>query len=56
MARIGNKDRSVVPRRHIPPQFAAIRRQNALCYKTGKKFLLENEEEIFLIPPAIFKD
>jgi hypothetical protein len=26
------------------------------CYKTGKKFLLENEEEIFLIPPAIFKD
>ena len=41
--------------RSIPPQVAAIRGHNAVCYKTGRKFQLENNDEIFLVPPSFFK-
>lgn len=41
--------------RLLPPQVAAIRWHNALCYKTGKKFHYQNDNEIFLVPPSQFK-
>lgn len=41
--------------RSLPPQVATIRWLNALCYKTGRKFRLENEDETFLVPPSYFK-
>ena len=36
--------------RSLPPQLAAIRRHHAFCYKTGRKFQLEKNEDIFLVP------
>jgi hypothetical protein len=41
--------------RSLPPQVATIRWLNALCYKTGRKFRLENEDETFLVPLSYFK-
>lgn len=41
--------------RSVPPQVAAIRGHIAFCHKTGRKFPLENDSEIFLVPPAYFK-
>ena len=41
--------------RSVPPQVAAIRGHLAFCHKTGKKFPLENDSEIFLVPPKFFR-
>ena len=41
--------------RSLPPQIKAIRSHAAFCYKTGRKFQLEKEDDIFLIPPAYFR-
>ena len=36
----------------LPPQVEALRGHNALCPKTGRKYSVENDSEIFLVPPA----
>jgi hypothetical protein len=36
--------------RPMPPQVSALRRHSALCLKTGKKFNLEKDDEVFLMP------
>ena len=36
--------------RPLPPQVKAIHWHRALCYKTGKTFPLEDDNEIFLVP------
>jgi len=41
--------------RIVPPQVAAIRFHTGLCPKTGKKFSLENDSEVFLVPPEFFR-
>lgn len=41
--------------RSVPPQVKAIRWHNAYCPKTGRLFPLENESEIFLVPPKLFR-
>lgn len=41
--------------RAVPPQVKAVLGLHALCPQTGKKFPLENESEIFLIPPKVFR-
>ena len=41
--------------RSLPPQVKAIRWHNALCPKTGRTFPLENDSEIFLVPPKHFR-
>lgn len=41
--------------RTVPPQVNAIRWHKALCPKTGKKFLLENNDDIFLVPPEHYR-
>jgi len=41
--------------RIVPPQVAAIRSHTALCPKTGKKFPLENDSAVFLVPPEFFR-
>ena len=41
--------------RSVPPQIKAIRSHQALCPKTGRKFPLENERDIFLVPPDFFR-
>ena len=35
----------------VPPQVEAIREHNALCPKTGRRFSVKNNGEIFLVPP-----
>ena len=35
----------------VPPQVDAIREHNALCPKTGRKFSVKNNSDIFLVPP-----
>lgn len=37
--------------RSVPPQVLAVLGHNALCLKTGRKFKLENDEQVFLVPP-----
>jgi hypothetical protein len=39
----------------VPPQVAAIRSLKAVCPKSGKKFSLENESEVFFVPPELFR-
>jgi len=39
----------------VPPQVTAIRWHKALCPKTARKFPLENNSEIFLVPPEHFR-
>jgi len=39
----------------LPPQLATIRWHSAFCSKTGRKFRLETNEEIFLVPPMYFR-
>jgi hypothetical protein len=34
----------------VPPQLLAIRGHDALCLKTGKKFNLESDDQLFLVP------
>jgi hypothetical protein len=41
--------------RSVPPQVKAIRWHTALCPKTGRKFPLENDSEVFLVPPEVFR-
>lgn len=41
--------------RSVPPQVAAIRRLKAVCPKTGKNFSLENDSEVFFVPPEFFR-
>jgi hypothetical protein len=41
--------------RSVPPQVAAIRGHTAFCHKTGRRFQLENDAQIFLMPPASLK-
>lgn len=41
--------------RSLPPQVKAVRWHYALCLKTGRKFPLENDDEIFLVPPKLFR-
>ena len=41
--------------RSVPPQVKAVRLHNALCLKTGRKFPLENDSEVFLLPPVLFR-
>ena len=41
--------------RPVPPQVTAIRWHKALCPKTGRKFSLENNRDIFLVPPEFYK-
>jgi len=36
----------------VPPQLLAIRDHRALCLKTGKKFKIENDEQVLLVPTA----
>ena len=36
--------------RSVPPQVAALKRHSALCLKTGKKFTLEEDDKVFLVP------
>lgn len=38
--------------RSIPPQVLAIRGHNALCLKTGRKFKLENDDHVLLVPTS----
>jgi len=39
-------------KRPIPPQLSAVRGRNALCLKTGRKFKVENDDQILLVPPS----
>ena len=41
--------------RSVPPQVKAIRWHTALCPKTGRKFRLEDDSQIFLVPPEFFR-
>jgi hypothetical protein len=42
------------PERSVPPQILAIRGHDALCLKTGKKFKLENDDQLLLVPTTFF--
>jgi hypothetical protein len=37
---------------YVPPQILAIRGHDALCLKTGKKFKLDNDDQLLLVPTA----
>ena len=41
--------------RALPPQVKAIRWHKALCPITGRTLSLENDSEVFLVPPEHFK-
>jgi len=41
--------------RLLPPQLAAIKGHSAFCHKTGRKFSLQKDDDIFLIPPSKFR-
>jgi len=41
--------------RSVPPQVAAVRWHNAVCPKTGSKVSLKNNDEVFLVPPNVFR-
>ena len=41
--------------RSLPPQVKALRSHVALCTKTGTTFPLENDSDIFLVPPKHFR-
>jgi len=34
----------------MPPQITNIRGRKAFCLKTGKRFTLDNDDQIFLVP------
>jgi hypothetical protein len=38
----------------VPPQLLAIRDHKALCLKTGKKFKIENDEQVLLVPASFY--
>ena len=37
----------------VPPQVSAIQRHKTLCLKTGKIFIQEKDEHIFLVPTSV---
>ena len=39
----------------MPPQVLAIKGRSVLCLKTGKKFRLENDEQVLLVPSSLFQ-
>jgi hypothetical protein len=41
--------------RSLPPQVTSIRLHKALCPITGGTLSLENDSEVFLVPPEHFK-
>jgi hypothetical protein len=41
--------------RPMPPQVLAIRGRNVLCLKTGRKFKLENDDQVLLVPSSPFQ-
>jgi len=41
--------------RLLPPQLAAIKGHRAFCYKTGRQFPLQKDDDIFLVPPLKFR-
>lgn len=41
--------------RAMPPQVMALKSLRALCRRTGKRFYLENDDKVFLVPPSAFK-
>jgi hypothetical protein len=41
--------------RSLPTHVAAIHGRMAFCLRTGRKFHLENDDEIFLVPPSDVK-
>lgn len=41
--------------RLLPPQLAANKGHSAFCHKTGRKFPLQKDDDIFLIPPVKFR-
>jgi hypothetical protein len=41
--------------RLLPAQLAAIKGHSAFCHKTGRKFPLQKDDDIFLIPPVKFR-
>jgi hypothetical protein len=36
--------------RSVPPQVSAVKRHSAFCLKTGKKFNLDDDAKVFLMP------
>jgi hypothetical protein len=40
--------------RAAPPQVSALKSHTALCLKTGKKFKLDEDEQILLVPASAF--
>lgn len=42
------------PEDSVPPQLLAIRGRSALCLKTGKKFKVENDGQLLLVPTSFF--
>lgn len=38
--------------RAMPPQASSLQGHNVFCLKTGRKFKLDNDEQILLVPPA----
>jgi hypothetical protein len=41
--------------RSMPPQATAIKGRSALCPKTGRKFQIETDKGVFLVPSSSFK-
>ena len=42
-------------RRSVPPQVETTRWHKVLCPKTGRKFSVKNDSQIFLVPPRHFR-
>jgi len=45
----------VLQGRSLPPQIEAVRRHHAFCCKTGRKFPLDKDEDVFLVPLSQFR-
>jgi hypothetical protein len=41
--------------RSTPPQVTALKGHKALCLRTGRKFHVEDDAEIFLVPAFVFQ-
>lgn len=41
--------------RSMPAQVEAIRGHNTFCPRSGRKFRLDNDSEVFLVPPEHFR-
>jgi hypothetical protein len=38
--------------RSMPPQVSSLQGHNAFCLKTGRRFKLDKDEQILLVPPS----